>query len=110
MTQARKKKINIWMIITATVTLLGGGGFATIDRVNAGIDKRISTCPQVQKIDTLYRQFENNSDEHEQIIKAIKELDGMIREMNRGNPRFTAYYRIKPELPEMVGPRRRGQQ
>lgn len=104
MTPVRRKKLNVWMIITAAVGLLGSGGFATIDRVNAGIDKRIATCPQVQKIDTIYRQLENNSDEHEKIMGAIKELNGLVRTMNEGDPRFTTYYRVKPEL---IGPRHR---
>jgi hypothetical protein len=111
MPAAKKKSINFWSIITSIVVLTGGCIFAIYDRVNASIDKRIETiaerkilaCPQIQKVDTIYRMLEINYDQHKVIIEEIKEMSRMIEEMNRGNKRFAAYYSIRQE-DELIGP------
>jgi hypothetical protein len=113
MTATRKKSINIWTIISVVVMFLGGGGFAVADRFNASVNKRIESvaerkikeCPQVQKIDTVYKMLELNALQHVEIKNAVQSLNAMLTFLNSNNPKFTEYQAAQ-NAPELIGPRR----
>jgi hypothetical protein len=113
MPSAKKKSINFWSIITSIVALTGGGIFVIYDRVNASIDKRIETiaerkilaCPQIQKVDTIYRMLETNFEQHAEINRGVQKLNTMIVFMNSSNPKFVEYMAAQ-NAPELIGPHR----
>jgi hypothetical protein len=113
MTAAKKKGVNFWTIITSIVALTGGSIFVIYDRVNAGIDKRIETiaerkilaCPQIQKIDTVYKMLEINSEQHNEINRGVQKLNSMLVFMNSNNPKFMQYLAAQ-NAPELIEPRR----
>ena len=93
-------KFYVWFIgILGSGIALAWGSIA-VPRINDIAEKKIRECPQVQRVDTIYKVMEANGAQHAQIIAMIKELSDMTREMNRGDPRFEAYYRIRSEPSE----------
>ena len=109
-------KKNFSIGTAATVVGLLVGAFTLRGNINTEIDNRIksvaetvardkiASCPQIQKVDTVYKMLELNTLQHVEIKNAVQSLNAMLVFLNSNNPKFLAYQAAQ-NTPELIGPR-----